>query len=122
MSKFTLSVAAAAGYVLGARAGRHRYEQIASASRRVWRDPRVQRASTQVQDRAAETVRQAAPAVKDAVKDKVTRSGSEGSTPPPPPPPTSVTPPVSPDQAPTASATATPPSSVPVDDSIGGPA
>lgn len=119
MSKFTLSVAAAAGYVLGARAGRRRYEQIASASRRVWQNPRVQKASTQVQDRAVETVRQAAPAVKDAVKDKVTRSGSDGGPPPPPPPsPTSVTPPVSPEQAPTRP----PASSVPVDDSIGGPA
>jgi hypothetical protein len=31
------------GYVLGARAGRERYEQIKAGAEKVWQDPRVQR-------------------------------------------------------------------------------
>lgn len=123
MSKVLLTAAGAAGYVLGARAGRQRYEQISTVARRVWRDPRVQKASTDVQDLAAQQVRQAAPVVKDKVADakqRVTHSSSAGSPPPPPPPvppsPTSVTPPVSPQQP------QQPPPPPFVDDSVGGPA
>jgi uncharacterized iron-regulated membrane protein len=66
MSKlFTLSVFGA-GYVLGARAGRERYEQIASGARKVAGNPRVQAASS----RAQETIAQQAPVVAEAVKDK----------------------------------------------------
>ena len=39
MSKLTLLTAAAAGYVLGARAGRERYEQIAAGARKVGGQP-----------------------------------------------------------------------------------
>ena len=45
MSKLTLLTAAAAGYVLGARAGRERYEQIAAGARTVARNPKVQSAA-----------------------------------------------------------------------------
>ncbi|WP_141014647.1 YtxH domain-containing protein [Nocardioides sambongensis] len=31
-----------AGYVLGAKAGRERYEQITGSAQKVWKDPRVQ--------------------------------------------------------------------------------
>jgi hypothetical protein len=42
MSKLTLLVGFGAGYVLGSRAGRQRYEQIARAARRLKDHPTVQ--------------------------------------------------------------------------------
>ena len=42
MSKLTLLTAAAAGYVLGARAGRERYEQIRRGWEHAKDDPRLQ--------------------------------------------------------------------------------
>lgn len=41
MSKLTFVVGIAAGYVLGARAGRGRYEQIKQLSGRAWNHPAV---------------------------------------------------------------------------------
>ena len=104
MSKLTLVAAFGAGYVLGARAGRGRYDQIAGKAQEVWRDPRVQRKASQAQDVAAHTASQAASAVgekasqaatsvQEAVQDKI--SGSDGADAPrdvamtTPPPPTS---------------------------------
>jgi hypothetical protein len=66
MSKLTLLAAGAAGYVLGARAGRDRYEQIASTTRSVMRNPKVQSATQQAQ----ETISQQASAAGSAVADK----------------------------------------------------
>lgn len=40
---------AAAGYVLGARAGRRRYEQIKAGAEKLWNDPNVQKSVDQVQ-------------------------------------------------------------------------
>lgn len=68
MSKLTLLAAFGAGYVLGARAGRERYEQIAASARRVAENPRVQAASSKAQ----ETIAHQAPVVADAVKEKAT--------------------------------------------------
>lgn len=42
-SKILLIVGLAAGYVLGARAGRERYDQIAEAVSGFWNSPRVQK-------------------------------------------------------------------------------
>jgi hypothetical protein len=83
MKKLSLLIAAAAGYVLGARAGRERYEQIKKAATRVKEDPRVQEKAHQ----AADLAKEKAPVVKDKVTsaastaastaaDKVTPSGS----------------------------------------------
>ena len=52
MSKLSLLAAAAAGYVLGARAGRQRYEQIAATARKVADNPKVQRVAHRAQDAA----------------------------------------------------------------------
>jgi hypothetical protein len=57
MRKLLLLVAFAAGYVLGAKAGRQRYEQIMSAANRVKDDPHVRSAASTV----AETAREQAP-------------------------------------------------------------
>jgi hypothetical protein len=72
MSKMTLLVAAAAGYVLGARAGRQRYDQIAATARKLADDPRVQRVAHRAQDAAA----QQASAAAELAKDKVTTAAS----------------------------------------------
>lgn len=42
-SKVLLITGLAVGYVLGARAGRQRYDQIADAVSRFWHSPRVQK-------------------------------------------------------------------------------
>jgi len=77
--KFTAALGLAAGYVLGSRAGRDRYEKIKSAATGVWKDPRVQdkvQAAEEVaKDKAqsaAETVKDKATGLKDAAKDKAT--------------------------------------------------
>jgi len=41
--KILLVVGLVLGYILGARAGRERYEQIRAGAEKVWQDPRVQR-------------------------------------------------------------------------------
>lgn len=44
----------AAGYVVGARAGRQSYEKIKSRADQVWHDPNVQRGVTKAEDFVAE--------------------------------------------------------------------
>jgi hypothetical protein len=63
MKKMLIVTAGGIGYVLGARAGRERYEQITRMATRVKDDPRVQDAAQQ----AAETAKAQAPVVKDKV-------------------------------------------------------
>lgn len=72
IKKLPLLAAAGVGYVLGARAGRQRYEQIAATTRKVARNPKVQKAAKTAQD----TVTAQAPVVADAVKGKVTTVAS----------------------------------------------
>jgi hypothetical protein len=85
MKKLLLLAAAGVGYVLGARAGRERYEQIMGTVNKVKNDPRVQEKAQQ----AVDTAKQQAPVVADkvssaassataAAKDKM--SGSDDST------------------------------------------
>jgi hypothetical protein len=50
MSKTTVLLAAGAGYVLGARAGQDRYEQIKQKTTQLWNHPRVQEGTAQAQD------------------------------------------------------------------------
>ncbi len=53
MKKFVVLTAAAAGYVLGARAGRDRYHQIKNAADSVRRNPKVQSVVDDVRTEAA---------------------------------------------------------------------
>jgi hypothetical protein len=83
MKKLTLLIAFALGYVLGARAGRERYDQIVGTVDKVRQDPRVQEKTQQAVDVAkhqapvvADKVTSAASAATAAAKDKV--SGSSG--------------------------------------------
>jgi hypothetical protein len=88
MKKLLLLAAAGVGYVLGARAGRERYEQIAGTVNKVKNDPRVQEKAQQAVDTAkqhapvvADKVSSAASSATAAAKDKV--SGSDDSAPQP---------------------------------------
>jgi len=63
MNKLMLLAAAGAGYVLGAKAGRERYDQIMGAATKVKDDPRVQQKAQQ----ATELAKEKAPIVKDKV-------------------------------------------------------
>jgi len=72
MSKLSLLAAAGIGYVLGSRAGRQRYDQIAATARKVADNPKVQRVAHRAQDAA---VHQASVAA-EVAKDKVTSAAS----------------------------------------------
>lgn len=54
--KLLFLAGAAAGYVLGARAGRRRYEQIRETATRLWESPGVQKQVTAVEDFVAAKV------------------------------------------------------------------
>jgi hypothetical protein len=58
---------AAVGYVLGARAGRRRYEQIKAAADRVWNDRNVQKSVNEVVGNVQGFVKAKAPEVQQAV-------------------------------------------------------
>jgi len=53
-AKATLLVGAAIGYVLGARAGRQRYEKIKARGEELWQHPKVQEQVAHAQDLARE--------------------------------------------------------------------
>ena len=55
------------GYVLGARAGRRRYDQIKAAADRVWNDRNVQKSVNDVVGTVQGFVKDKAPDVQDAV-------------------------------------------------------
>lgn len=86
--KLTLAAAAGAGYVLGAKAGTQRYEQIVSKAREFAGMPAVQNATSTMQQTAAPLVDKAKDTVSDTVSsvtDKVTdkaggAGGATGST------------------------------------------
>lgn len=70
--KLLLVIGLAAGYVLGARAGRERYEDIKRATGKLWNDPRVQHqvhnAEDFAKDKAPEVVEFLADGAKKVVK------------------------------------------------------
>lgn len=54
----TIAAVGAAGYVLGAKAGRARYEEISGVAKKVWDDPKVKKArkrTTKKVEKAAES-------------------------------------------------------------------
>lgn len=72
MAKFSFLLGAAAGYVLGARAGRQRYEQIKSGAQQIWRSQPVQSQVAQAKHNARH---KAAPAALDAVSSAAAVAG-----------------------------------------------
>ncbi|AWB88182.1 YtxH domain-containing protein [Homoserinimonas hongtaonis] len=71
--KILLLTGLAAGYVLGAKAGRERYEQIKRTAEKVWNDPRVK---TQV-DRVEDFARDKAPEVAEFISDNAKKVVSQ---------------------------------------------
>jgi hypothetical protein len=85
MSKLGFIVGVGVGYVLGAKAGRRRYEQIKARADKVWQSPTVQHkvndATQVVRDKAPELQHKVAAVAKDAgsaVKAKVSGSDHSG--------------------------------------------
>ena len=74
IKRLTHLTAFGAGYILGARAGRERYEQIRSLALRVKDDPRVQEKAHE----AADAVKAETASLRDKVSDKL--HGEEAST------------------------------------------
>lgn len=72
MKKLVFVLGVAVGYVLGARAGRKRYEQIASAAQNVWQSKPVQQQVHKVED----VVQAQAAKVGDAALDGVKKLAS----------------------------------------------
>jgi hypothetical protein len=71
-TKLTLALGFAAGYVLGTKAGRQRYQQITELAHRVAGDPRVQDVVETVKTEAAS----AAGTARQVVEDKLSRKSS----------------------------------------------
>ncbi|HWM75189.1 MAG TPA: YtxH domain-containing protein [Nocardioides sp.] len=71
--KFSFLVGFGAGYVLGARSGRERYDQIASKAQEVWRDPRVQEKAGQAQ----QLVKEKASVASSVAAEKASEAGSK---------------------------------------------
>jgi hypothetical protein len=74
MAKLTFIAGLAVGYVLGARAGRERYEQIMRTSGKVWNSGPVQKQVSTAKD-VART--KAAPVVADMVADAARATGKK---------------------------------------------
>jgi hypothetical protein len=75
-NKTLILVAGATGYVLGARAGRERFDQIKEQADRLMNNPTVQKAASDARDVAAEK----APVVKDSVAGKRKKADDATST------------------------------------------
>ncbi len=75
--KLTLAAAAGAGYVLGAKAGKERYNQIEAKFREIAGMPAVQNATATVMDTASSVADQA----KSTVTEKVGGSSTSSSAP-----------------------------------------
>jgi hypothetical protein len=75
--KLGLLVGFGAGYVLGTRSGRERYDQIAGKAQELWSSPRIHEKAEQVQRVAKKKAEQAQQVAKEKVGDKVNgRAGS----------------------------------------------
>jgi gas vesicle protein len=75
-NKIILLVGVGIGYVLGARAGRERYDQIAKAARSFVNDPKVKRTVDQAED----FVKDKAPEVAEFVTDNAKKVASKVSS------------------------------------------
>jgi PRC-barrel domain protein len=76
MGKFGMAVGAAVGYVLGAKAGRERYEQIAASARQLMEKPQVKRVMESAQGNLGVRVEQVADKAADAVHQASDRVGA----------------------------------------------
>lgn len=70
VSKLSFLAGLGTGYVLGARAGCERYNQLTSKARDLWQDPAVQDKVGQAQQAAKEQAQEAQHAVTEKAKEK----------------------------------------------------
>jgi hypothetical protein len=70
MRKTMLLVGLGAGYVLGAKAGRERYEQIRAKWQQAWENPMVQEKASVMQSKANEVYESAKSTVSDKIGTK----------------------------------------------------
>ena len=83
IKKLTLALGFGAGYVLGAKAGTERYEQIVAKARELAGQPAVQDITTNIQETAQAAGTKAKETVNEkvtAVNDKVSSAGSSSSS------------------------------------------
>ncbi len=78
MSKKTVLLGGFIGYVLGARAGRERYEQLSTLGKKLWNSRPVRSATDRASEAASAAYREAKSKVSDAVTN--VRAGDELST------------------------------------------
>jgi hypothetical protein len=77
VKKLTMLVIGGAGYVLGARAGRERYEQIKQQATRTWHNPQVQSAVDNVGTQAKQAGADVGSKVADVIKHADTDPASD---------------------------------------------
>ena len=78
--KLLLVVGFAVGYVLGARAGRERYEDIKRAADKFWNSPKVQRQVRQVEDFAKDKAPEVVEFLADGAKRVAAQVGGSSRT------------------------------------------
>jgi hypothetical protein len=78
--KILIVAGLAVGYVLGARAGRERYEEIKRAATKFWNDPRVQHQVENVEEFAKDKAPEVAEFISDNAKKVVSQVRSTKSS------------------------------------------
>ncbi|MGC3906672.1 YtxH domain-containing protein, partial [Corynebacterium variabile] len=68
MSKIMMTAAFGAGYVLGTKAGRERYEQISAKAQELWGHPKVQEQADKAKKQAGKVTEQAGKVTEQAGK------------------------------------------------------
>lgn len=79
MGKVTLLLAGGIGYVLGARAGRERYDQIMASVNKAWGSEPVQDAVEQVKDQAPQVAHKVSDSAKSVADRAVSKVRGEDS-------------------------------------------
>jgi outer membrane murein-binding lipoprotein Lpp len=79
-NKLLLAAGIAAGYVLGARAGRQRYDQIANAAKKFADNPKVQQTASQLSQQATDAVSKVSSGVGSKVGDRIPARLKSGSS------------------------------------------
>lgn len=78
--KVVLLVGIGIGYVLGARAGRERYEEIKRAAKRLWNDPRVAQQVQNVEQFAKDKAPEVVDFIGDTAKKVIQRPPAKSSS------------------------------------------
>jgi hypothetical protein len=79
--KILLLVGLGVGYVLGARAGREKYEELKATATKFWNDPRVQKRVDDAQDFVKDKAPDVAEFISDGAKNVVSKvSGTKKPT------------------------------------------